>query len=173
MKRFILFGIIFLIGFISACSSGQIDINSGNAQELDEITYVGSATAEKIISARPFNSIDDLIRVSGIGETKLAAIKEQGLACVKTMTTTQEEDEEDEPEEESDKDKKKISDYFINFSQIEEKEEVVTISITPQTIKTEEISEESENRGAIYGLILFCVLLSCLYLIRKNKNEFG
>ena len=68
-----------MIGFASA---GCIDINSENLEELDEIVWVGPATAQKIIDARPFDCIDDLDSVSGIGEIKLADIKAGGVACV-------------------------------------------------------------------------------------------
>jgi competence protein ComEA len=41
---------------------------------------IGEATAQKIIADRekngPFSSVDDLTRVSGIGEKKLAALRE-------------------------------------------------------------------------------------------------
>ena len=42
---------------------------------------IGAATAEKIVADReangPFSSIDDLTRVSGIGENKLAAKRDR------------------------------------------------------------------------------------------------
>jgi DNA uptake protein ComE-like DNA-binding protein len=31
---------------------------------------------------RPFTSLDDLVRIKGIGPSRLADIKAQGLACV-------------------------------------------------------------------------------------------
>ena len=35
-----------------------------------------------MILIRPFTSVDDLIRINGIGPFRLADIKAQGLACV-------------------------------------------------------------------------------------------
>ena len=60
-----------------------IDINSAPKEELVKISGVGETIAQRIIEARPFSSLDDLLRVKGIGEKRLVKIKEQGLACVK------------------------------------------------------------------------------------------
>lgn len=65
---------------------GSVDINSASLQQLDEITGVGPATAQKIINARPFSSVDDLLRVKGIGSKTLQKIKDQGVACVNCQT---------------------------------------------------------------------------------------
>jgi len=82
----IFFFIIFLSVFVSLvsadCQGGQIDINSASLKKLDEIIWVGPATAQKIIEARPYENLSDIKKVKGIGDSKLEAIKEQGLACV-------------------------------------------------------------------------------------------
>jgi hypothetical protein len=77
MKYFIL--ILLMISFASASC---VDINSASLSELDEIVWVGPATAQKIIDARPFGDIDDLESVPGIGEIKIADIKKEGVGCV-------------------------------------------------------------------------------------------
>jgi competence ComEA-like helix-hairpin-helix protein len=59
---------------------GQININTSSAEDLDKITQVGPAISQKIIEARPFCSINDLTRVSGIGEATLQKIITQGCA---------------------------------------------------------------------------------------------
>jgi DNA uptake protein ComE-like DNA-binding protein len=83
----LLFGVVVFPSTLwAACADGQVDINTGSAEELDLIKWVGPATAASIIAARPFSSVDDLIRVSGIGETKLADIKAEGIACVGDST---------------------------------------------------------------------------------------
>jgi len=64
---------------VTVCT-GQININIASAEDLDKITEVGLATAQKIIEVRPFCSLNDLLRVSGIGETTLQKITEQGCA---------------------------------------------------------------------------------------------
>lgn len=60
-----------------------VDINHGALSELDRIIGVGPVIGERIIAGRPYASVDDLLRVSGIGAVTLAKIKEQGLACVR------------------------------------------------------------------------------------------
>jgi len=62
--------------------TGQININTASIEDLDKIIGVGSATAQKIIEARPFYSLNDLLKVSGIGEKTLQKITEQGCAYV-------------------------------------------------------------------------------------------
>lgn len=64
------------------CQAGQVDINSAGLQELQRIHEIGPARAEQIVALRPFRSVDDLVRVSGIAEARLGAIKHQGVACV-------------------------------------------------------------------------------------------
>lgn len=61
-----------------------IDINGASFVELQEIIHIGPDRAQHIIDLRriqPFRSVDDLIRVDGIGPARLADIKAQGKAC--------------------------------------------------------------------------------------------
>lgn len=65
-------------GGVSA--SGKIDINRATAADLDTLPGIGPATAQKIVDDRaangPFKTIEDLMRVSGIGEKKFDALKD-------------------------------------------------------------------------------------------------
>lgn len=63
---------------------GGANINTASEQDLEKIIDVGPVTAQKIIDARPFCSLDDLLRVSGIGEKTLQEIKNQGCAYVES-----------------------------------------------------------------------------------------
>lgn len=63
-------------------SNRCVDINGASTAELTELAGIGESLAKAIIEERPFETLDDLTRVSGIGEGKLAGLKEQGLACV-------------------------------------------------------------------------------------------
>lgn len=60
--------------------SDLVNINTANAAELQTLSGVGPSMAQSIIDERtkngPFTSIDDLMRVSGIGEKKFAKIKD-------------------------------------------------------------------------------------------------
>lgn len=57
-----------------------VNINTAGSAELETLPGVGPATAQKIIDERSsggkFSSVDELIRVKGIGEKKLAEIRE-------------------------------------------------------------------------------------------------
>jgi hypothetical protein len=61
----------------------KIDINTASLEDLIKIIHIGEVRAKELISLRPFSSLDDLTRIKGIGEKKLADIKKQGLAWVK------------------------------------------------------------------------------------------
>ena len=63
-------------------SNRCVDINGASTAELTELTGIGEALAKAIIDERPFETLDDLTRVNGVGKGKLAGLKEQGLACV-------------------------------------------------------------------------------------------
>lgn len=80
-KLLISFGIFLALPFFIVAQN-TIEINSASLTELENIVSVGPSTAQKIIDARPFSSLDDLLRVKGIGEKTLQKIKDQGLAYV-------------------------------------------------------------------------------------------
>jgi competence protein ComEC len=66
------------------CREGQIDVNTASKEELDRIINIGPVRAAEMIRLRPFSSVDDLIRIRGIGPQRLDDIKAQGLACVQS-----------------------------------------------------------------------------------------
>ncbi|RJR26674.1 MBL fold metallo-hydrolase [candidate division WWE3 bacterium] len=66
----------------SDTTGSKINLNTASLDELQLITHIGLARAEEIIRLRPFRSLDDLSRVSGIGPSRLADIKAQGVAYV-------------------------------------------------------------------------------------------
>lgn len=58
-------------------SNECVNINSASESELDSLDGVGPAMAKKIIEGRPYTQIEDLLKVSGIGETLFAKFKEK------------------------------------------------------------------------------------------------
>ncbi len=60
--------------------ASKISINTGTREQLDTIPGIGPVTAENIIIYRSengfFQSLDDLVRVKGIGEKTLRKIRE-------------------------------------------------------------------------------------------------
>lgn len=60
----------------------SVDINTASKEDLQKLTGIGPTYADRIIEKRPFSSVNDLIRVSGIGEVTLEKILEQGCAFV-------------------------------------------------------------------------------------------
>ncbi len=62
-----------------APDDGRVNINKADEDELATLDGIGASTARKIIEYRnitPFNTIEELMNVSGIGEKKYEAIKD-------------------------------------------------------------------------------------------------
>ena len=61
-------------------AGGLVNINTANSEELDTLPGIGPSTAQKILNYRDengrFNSIEEIMNVSGIGEAKFNSIKE-------------------------------------------------------------------------------------------------
>ena len=50
--------------------------------ELVLITHIGPSKAAEVVGLRPFSSLEDLTRISGISSGRVEDIKAQGIACV-------------------------------------------------------------------------------------------
>lgn len=180
-----LFSIILINSVFAICNDSQININNASLEELDKIVGIGSSYAKGIIEARPFNSLEDLIRVKGIGNLTLEKIKFQNLACIneeriENKTGLIEESLAEETsvlevpnmkiEEEISSDSSNLEIISLSHNNPSE-----VLNINPKTIKTLENSSFQDKGKYIYLLGGFCVLIIILYLIQnkgKRKNEF-
>jgi predicted DNA-binding helix-hairpin-helix protein len=52
-----------------------VDLNRASLAELASLDGIGPKLAQRIVSARPFDSIDALAKVRGIGARRLAALR--------------------------------------------------------------------------------------------------
>ncbi|NTU90194.1 MAG: ComEA family DNA-binding protein [Actinobacteria bacterium] len=73
-----------VMGGMSSEGGGLVNINTADASGLETLPGIGEATAKKIIADReangPFASVEDIQRVTGIGEKKFEQI--EGSICV-------------------------------------------------------------------------------------------
>ena len=151
------------VGF-ALCNEDQIDINSANEEELDNLYGVGPVTAKKIVDVRPFSSVEDLTKVNGIGEKTLEKIKDQDLACV---------EEEEEKEAEEVKKTKEIEEKTEEVEEIEEikKETESIINLNPQQSTSSKVIYESKDEKVKNMLLLafnlFLILVIALLLLKK------
>ena len=53
----------------------SLDLNTATEKELQSIKGIGPVLAERIIAGRPYKTVDDLLKVKGIGSKKLEKIR--------------------------------------------------------------------------------------------------
>ncbi len=111
--------------------SEKININTANEKDLTQIIHIGPARAKEIIKMRPFLSLDDLIKVHGIGEKIISDIKDQGLAYVDDFL------KELKPNDKNDNDKNEVN-------EIEDKKEVQSEDEIKIKSEIEEKKDEKE-----------------------------
>ena len=73
---------VFALPAFGGFAQEKVDLNTATLEQLDTLSGIGPAYAQRIIDNRPFDSVDDLTRVKGIGEKTLEKIKDQGFAYV-------------------------------------------------------------------------------------------
>jgi competence ComEA-like helix-hairpin-helix protein len=58
-----------------AVEARGVNINHATQERLESVPGIGPALANRIIAGRPYQSVDDLLRVSGIGERTLESMR--------------------------------------------------------------------------------------------------
>jgi competence ComEA-like helix-hairpin-helix protein len=53
----------------------KVNINTATEEELDTLPNIGPARAKLIIAGRPYKSVDELKKISGIGDKQLQAMR--------------------------------------------------------------------------------------------------
>jgi len=67
-------------GGSSGASGSLVNLNTATAADLEALPGIGPSTAQKIVDDRtangPFTSVDDLVRISGIGTAKVESLRD-------------------------------------------------------------------------------------------------
>lgn len=59
-----------------------VNINTANAVDIQAIIHIGPERAAELIDLRPYDTLNDLTRIQGIGPARMTDIQDQSLACL-------------------------------------------------------------------------------------------
>lgn len=66
---------------LSSTEPSCVDLNTASASELDTLPHIGPARAQDIIELRPWSDLNELTRISGLGDFHLDAITLSNRVC--------------------------------------------------------------------------------------------
>ena len=78
----------------NAKRGGKVDINMAPVERLTHLPGIGSSLANAIIAGRPYESIDDLLRIEGINERRLEPLQDR-LAVQRSVALAEKRKRED------------------------------------------------------------------------------
>ncbi|HYK07889.1 MAG TPA: ComEA family DNA-binding protein [Candidatus Eisenbacteria bacterium] len=64
-------------GTVLGAATGSVNINTASADQLDSLPGIGPVTAQKIINARPFSSVDDVLAKKAVTNSVFQKIKDK------------------------------------------------------------------------------------------------
>ena len=80
--------VVTIISVASVHADHNVDINTATVTELKTISGIGKVLAERIVeyreNERPFNTVDDLLNVKGIGNVTLDKIRNHVIIGVES-----------------------------------------------------------------------------------------
>ncbi len=79
LRRFLLLFLSMAVASFSGCNRVHypINLNTASAQDLAELPNIGPKYAESIIAGRPYKTVDDIVKVKGIGPRTLEKIRDK------------------------------------------------------------------------------------------------
>ncbi len=72
----------FRLSLESPVEAGKVSLNTATVDELCSIKHVDVERAAAIVARRPWESVDDLMQITGIGPVALEDIREQNIATI-------------------------------------------------------------------------------------------
>jgi len=125
-----------------------VDINYGSMKELITVPGIGNSLAERIIEKRPYETLHDLVQVSGINEIKLSNL-------LPYLTLTAKKQKSSPPKKTSQKGKN------------ETKEPITTLGTTEAFVFLEDRNDRQDALLIIFGGFILGLLI---LLIRRKSN---
>ncbi len=78
-----LLALMLIVGFsgMGFADTGKVDLNAATSKELQQLPGIGKGLAKRIVEYRttngPFKSVEELVKVKGIGKKTFAKMKER------------------------------------------------------------------------------------------------